>query len=87
MGDWQPDCAKTHLTYDAADDLWQGEWDLPAGDYEYKAAINDSWTVNYGKGAAKDGGNIPLSLAAPGKVEFYYDDKTHWVTDNEKLWI
>ena len=22
-GDWQPDCAATHLTYDAGDDVWQ----------------------------------------------------------------
>ena len=23
-GDWDPDCAATHLTYDASDDVWQG---------------------------------------------------------------
>ena len=23
-GDWDPDCATTHLTYDASDDVWQG---------------------------------------------------------------
>ena len=30
-----------------------------------------------------DGANIPLTLAANTTVKFYYDDKTHWVTDNQ----
>jgi glucan 1,4-alpha-glucosidase len=81
-GDWDPACATTHLTYDAADDVWQGTFALPAGGYEYKAALNDSWTENYGLHAQQDGPNIPL--AAPGGgVKFYYDHKSHWVTDNE----
>ena len=48
-GDWDPACAATHLAYDADDDVWQGTFDdLPAGDYEYKAALNDAWDENYG---------------------------------------
>jgi hypothetical protein len=82
-GDWDPACAATHLTYDASDDVWQGTWNIPAGGYEYKAALNDSWDVNYGKNAVPNGANIPLSLAANASVKFYYDDKSHWVTDNQ----
>ena len=42
--DWDPACATTHLAYDANDDVWQGTFNnLPAGDYEYKAALNDAW--------------------------------------------
>jgi len=82
-GDWDPACAATHLTYDASDDVWQGAWNIPAGGYEYKAALNDSWDVNYGKNAVPNGANIPLSLAANASVKFYYDDKSHWVTDNQ----
>jgi hypothetical protein len=81
-GDWQPDCAATHLTYDASDDVWQGSFTIPAGSYEYKAALNDSWTENYGAHAVANGSNIPLALAASTAVKFYYDDKTHWITDN-----
>jgi pullulanase len=81
-GDWQPDCAATFLTLDEEDAVWQGEFDLPAGDYEYKAAINQSWDENYGLNATKDGPNIPLSLTAAQTVKFYYDHRTHWVTDN-----
>src|SRR5258706_10314305 len=41
--DWQSDCDKTALQYDAAADLWSATFDLPAGDYEYKVAINGTW--------------------------------------------
>jgi glucoamylase len=81
-GDWQPDCAATHLTFDAADDVWQRTFTLPAGDYEYKAPLNDAWTENYGRNGQPDGPNVALSLAAGASVKFYYDHKSHWVTDN-----
>src|SRR5215217_708154 len=81
-GDWQPDCAATHLTYDAADGVWQRAFALPAGSYEYKAALNDSWDENYGRHALPDGANVPLELPAAATVKFYYDHATHWVTDN-----
>jgi pullulanase-type alpha-1,6-glucosidase len=81
-GDWQPDCAATHLGYDGDDDLWQAVFTLPLGDFEYKAALNDAWTENYGAGGIFDGPNIALSQSAAGDVKFYYDHKTHWVTDN-----
>ncbi len=81
-GDWQPDCAATHLDYDTEDDVWQGVFNVPAGMWEYKAPLNDSWDENYGLGAVRDGPNIPLNLAADTEVKFYYDHKTHWITDN-----
>ena len=79
--DWQPDCALTHLSYDAGDDVWQGTFNLPAGDYEYKAALNNGWDENYGLHTG--GANIPLNLPASGEVKFYYDHKSHWITDNK----
>ncbi|MGZ4281361.1 MAG: pullulanase X25 domain-containing protein, partial [Gaiellaceae bacterium] len=81
-GDWDPACAVTHLAYDANDDVWQGTFSLPAGAYEYKAALNDSWTENYGLNAQLGGANIPLDLASDASVKFYYDHKSHWITDN-----
>jgi len=81
-GDWQPDCAATHLGYDAEDDVWQGTFNVPAGNWEYKAAIDDSWDENYGANAVPGGDNIALNLADPTDVKFYYDAKSHWVTDN-----
>ena len=81
-GDWDPACAATHLAYDASDDVWQRTFSLPAGNYQYKAALNDSWDENYGLHAVPGGDNIPLNLGAATSVKFYYDHKTHWVTDN-----
>ncbi len=80
-GDWDPACATTHLAYDASDDVWQGAFALPAGSYEYKAALNNAWDENYGLHAVENGDNIPVT-APGGTVKFYYDHKTHWVTDS-----
>jgi Pullulanase X25 domain len=82
-GDWQADCAATHQTYDANDNVWQSSWALPAGSYEYKAALNNAWDENYGLHATAGGANIPLVLSANTTVKFYYDHETHWVTDNK----
>jgi glycosidase len=86
-GDWQPACATTHLAYVANDDVWEGTWTIPAGSWEFKAALNDSWDTNYGANAQYYGPNITLDLAAPTAVTFFYDDKTHWVTDNHNALV
>jgi hypothetical protein len=55
---------------------------LPAGGFEYKAALNGSWDENDGANGQHTGANIPLTLAEPRSVTFYYDDVSHWVTDS-----
>ena len=67
-GDWQPECAATHLAFDADDDVWQATFPVPAGTWEYKAALNGTWDENYGAGAVRDGPNIPLALDAPTRA-------------------
>ncbi len=86
-GDWDPACPNADLGYDANDDVWQRSWSLPAGGFEYKAALNDSWAENYGLGAVQDGPNVPLSLGGPATVKFYYDHKSHWVTSDRNTTI
>jgi len=83
-GDWDPGCAATQLVYDANGDIWRNTFTIsPAGSYEYKVALNGSWDVNYGLHAQQNGPNIPLTTnASPQSITFYYDHKTHWVTDN-----
>ena len=81
-GDWQPECALTQLTLDPDDGVWQANFALPTGTWEYKAALNGTWDENYGAGAVRDGANIVVDLAAPATVRFFYDDGTHWVTDD-----
>ena len=82
-GDWLPECTLTQLALDADDGVWQGSFSVPAGTYEYKAALDGTWDENYGLGAVRDGANIPLVLGEPAEVKFFYDDVSHWVTDNQ----
>ena len=79
-GDWDPSCSATFLVYDPNDDVWQQVFNVPAGNWQYKAALDGNWNVSYGLNTGPN--NIPLNLAAPGPVKFYFDNKTHWVTDN-----
>ncbi len=82
-GDWLPECADIDLAEDLAgngDGVWRGDFSIPAGDWEYKAALNDAWTESYGVGGGAD--NIPLSLGADTDVRFYYSHDSHWATDN-----
>ena len=78
-GDWMPDGACTHLT-PAGSNPWTGTFQIPAGSYEYKVAINDSWTENYGAGGIPSGANMALILAQDSPVAFSYDPVTHVVT-------
>ncbi len=70
------------MTYDASDDVWQKSLALPAKNYEYKVALNGMWDENYGAHAQFNGANVSFSLGAGATVKFYYDNKSHWVTDN-----
>ena len=76
------------LVYDEEDDVWQGTYEIqPGNDADkkgprYKAALNGSWSENYGQNAAAGGADIPLVVDEPTQVKFYYDHKTHWITDN-----
>ena len=82
-GDWQPDCAQAQLALDPKDEIWKGSSDsIPAGDHEYKVAIDKSWDENYGLGGARNGGNIPYTAPGGKRVSFYYDHRTHWVTND-----
>jgi len=81
-GDWQPDCSNSYLIFNPGDGVWQATFTIPAGNWEYKAALNNSWIENYGLNATPNGPNIPLNLGSNTDVKFYYDHETHWITDN-----
>jgi pullulanase len=82
-GDWDPACSTTFLGFDAEDGVWQGVFNVPAGSWEYKAALNGSWDENYGANATRNGANIAFNLGAAANVKFYYDHATHWITSNQ----
>ncbi len=81
-GTWNTSCPESMLTYDEANDIWLGVFDLPAGDFEYKAALNETWDDNYGLNAEYYGANIPISVPEDGPVTFWYHHNTRWVSDS-----
>ena len=84
-GDWQPDCAQTVLQPVAGSPgLFRGTFDVPAGSYEYKVALNQTWDENYGAGGQPGGSNIGLE-APGGPLTFTYDHATHVISDDAPL--
>ncbi|MFZ6029442.1 MAG: pullulanase-type alpha-1,6-glucosidase [Chloroflexota bacterium] len=81
-GQWNTDCTASNLVLDGDSLLWRATWEIPAGEHEYKAALNGAWTDNFGLGGEYYGKNIPLSLAENTLVTFYYSHETHFVTDD-----
>ena len=80
--DDSPACVQSAFAYDLTDDVWQATLNLPAGNFNYFAALDGSFAVTYGANGKTASYPISLGLTAPQAVKFYYDDKTHWVTDN-----
>ncbi|MEJ5946442.1 pullulanase-type alpha-1,6-glucosidase [Pseudokineococcus basanitobsidens] len=81
-GDWQPGCTATELLpVDDEPGVYRATFDVPAGDYATKVAVNGSWAENYGAGGVAGGADIPLQ-APGGAVTFTYDHATHLLTDD-----
>ena len=76
--DWDPGCDATGLGTSAP---YTKVFDVPAGTYEYKVALNGAWDENYGAGGVLDGAQHPAGArrVRPTLV-FSYDDTTHVVT-------
>ena len=87
-GDWMPICEITNLTFDTNSDIWKGTFEVTPGNDQdkkgprYKVALDGSWSENYGMNAKRDGADIPLVVDQPINVTFYYDHKTHVITDD-----
>ncbi len=87
-GDWMPGCEATYLAYDANSDIWKGTFNVTPGNDQdkkgsrYKVALNGSWDWNYGANASQGGSDIALLVESPIDVTFYYDNKTHLITDD-----
>jgi hypothetical protein len=78
-GDWQPECDVTKMTL-GDDGLWHsGPFNLTAGEYAYKVALDGSWTTNYGSDGAQDGPDYTLTLDADSAVSFVYNPETKLV--------
>lgn len=85
-GDWQADCAASDLQFNEAHQHWHNTWTLPAGDWQFKVALNGSWEESYGRFAASGGENIQLSLDEATEVTFIYEHGSHWITSSKNAW-
>jgi pullulanase-type alpha-1,6-glucosidase len=82
-GDWQPECVNTELKpVDGHPDLYRSSFDVPAGIWSYKVALDDTWAVNYGAGGQPGGANLSLNLPTNRTVTFTFDNRTHVVFDD-----
>jgi len=81
-GDWQPDCLRSWLQDVDGDGVYELETTaLPAGSYEVKAAVNESWDENYGAGGVPGGAQIPFSVPAEETlVRFRFDGPSNVLT-------
>ena len=80
-GDWDPGCLRSWLQDPDGDGTYAfSTTALPAGSYEGKVALNESWDVNYGEGGVQNGPNIAFTVPANGKASFSYDATTHVLT-------
>lgn len=78
-GDWDTGCAETQLAPDP-DGNFSATLTIPAGNWNYKITVGDSFDENYGVGGARDGANIPLAVGGPSLIHFVYSPTTHKVS-------
>ncbi|WNB92369.1 alpha-amylase family glycosyl hydrolase [Bacillus sp. NEB1478] len=83
-GDWNPADTATKMERQA-NGKYKLKGTLPAGNYEYKIAINGSWDENYGVDGKAGGDNYKLTVDSDKEVTFVYDDTTHKVSILEPL--
>ena len=76
--DWDPACDATAMV-EGDDGLFTVTLEIPAGEYEFKVAMDGDWAVNYGSDGALDGPNYALVLDADSTVTFVYDPETFLV--------
>jgi hypothetical protein len=97
-GDWDPSCLRSWLQDPDGDGTYTFEaTGIPAGSYETKVAIDESWAENYGQGGVPGGANIPFTVpSSSAVVSFSYNATTHVLSisvdtgepspDNEVEW-
>jgi glycosidase len=78
-GDWQPDCLVTLMSDKDNNGTYTfTTTGIPAGSYEAKIAIGESWSESYGEGGVPGGANVPFTVPGRGyTVTFSYVASTH----------
>jgi pullulanase len=80
--DWSPQCLVTLMPDVDGDGVSLFETRaLPAGTYEAKVALGESWDVNYGEGGAPNGANLSFTVEQDkAPVVFRFDAEQHRLT-------
>jgi glycosidase len=79
---WNPDGQETRAL-EVSPGVFELVVLLPKGSYEFKVALNGSWSENYGADAKRDGANIKLEVANDNTiVKFVYNSSSHQITDS-----
>jgi hypothetical protein len=69
------------LDKDSSGSTYSAEFAVPAGEWQYKIAINDGWDESYSADGTLGGGNTALVLVdGPARLRVSYDDTTHRTT-------
>ncbi len=71
--DWDPACNVTKLELNEETGMYEGTFDVPAGEYEFKIALSNGWDENYGVDGEAGGPNYTLALDADSTVTFIWD--------------
>jgi pullulanase len=74
--DDDPTCTATQLTLDTSDGVWQKAFDVPAGTWHYRVAIDGALTETY------PAAQLTLTQGSTGSVKFYFDPVSHYVSDS-----
>ena len=74
VDDWKPDCPQTALVSTDTEGVYAAEFEVPAGSFDYKVAVNNAWDESYGLNGGGD--DIPLTIAGPATLRFVFDDNT-----------
>lgn len=77
-------CSTTQMTYDILGDIWHTSLTIPTGSYSYRAYLDDQEQYIYGKNGTSgtDSPAITFTVNRTQTVNFYYDHKTGWITDD-----
>ncbi len=77
--DWTPGDASVQAAGEG-NGVWALTGNLPAGEYEFKAAIDGGWDINYGLDGEPNGAEHPAGARQPtSTVTFRYDAITNAV--------
>lgn len=75
--EFQADCEITAMTKGDDGKYRSGPFNLPAGEYEAKIALDGKMDTTFGVDGKAGGDNYKFTLTANGTVEFVYDPATH----------